>query len=111
MDIAAPAFPRSWYRPLHRTAKEITSTLGEVRDRDVLLEALHAEREKAPLTERPGIDRLMARVERERTTARADLETYLQDLLDGPVKHEIERRFGQAHGSKTDGSANGQGKS
>ncbi len=111
MDIAAPAFPKSWYRPLHRTAKDITSSLGEVRDRDVLLEALQAEFEKAPLTERPGIERLIARVERERTTARGELETYLQGLLDGPVKHEIERRFGQAHGSKTDGSANGQGKS
>ena len=44
MDIAAPAFPGKWYKPLHRTAKEITGALGEVRDRDVLLEALRADR-------------------------------------------------------------------
>jgi len=69
MDIAAPAFPKSWYRPLHRAAKEITSALGEVRDRDVLLEALCGQRETAPLTERPGIERLIARVEDERTSA------------------------------------------
>jgi exopolyphosphatase / guanosine-5'-triphosphate,3'-diphosphate pyrophosphatase len=94
MDIAAPAFPKRWYRSLHRTAKEITSSLGEVRDRDVLLEALVAERQKAPLTERPGIDRLIARVERERSSARIALEAYLQGLLDGPVRDEIKRRFG-----------------
>jgi hypothetical protein len=111
MDIAAPAFPKSWYRPLHRTAKDITSTLGEVRDRDVLLEALHAERDTAPLTERPGIDRLIARVEGERASARTEMEAYLQALLDGPVRHEIARRFGQVHSSKSDGNGNEQGKS
>lgn len=110
MDIAAPAFPKSWYRPLHRTAKEITSSLGEVRDRDVLLEALRAERDSAPLTERPGIDRLIARVEAERTSARTELEAYLQALLDGPVRNEIGRRFGHIHAPKTDANGNVQGK-
>jgi exopolyphosphatase/pppGpp-phosphohydrolase len=108
MDIAAPAFPRGWYRPLLRTAKEITSALGEVRDRDVLLEALHAERETAPLPERPGIDRLIARVDGERKIARADLETYLQALLNGPIRHEVERRFGQVPGKKAAGNGTGE---
>jgi len=93
MDVAAAAFPKGWYRPLHRAAKEITSTLGEVRDRDVLLEALLAERDKAPQTERPGIERLIARVERERAVARVAMEAYLQGLLDGPIRDEIQRRF------------------
>jgi Ppx/GppA phosphatase family/CHAD domain len=93
MDIAAPAFPRSWYRPLHRAAKEITSALGEVRDRDVLLEALRADRESAPLAEHPGIDRLIDRVERERLAARAELELYLTDLLAGSLRNEAQRRF------------------
>ncbi|MCA9860901.1 MAG: CHAD domain-containing protein, partial [Thermomicrobiales bacterium] len=48
MDVAEPAFPASWYRPLHRTAKAITSELGEVRDRDVMIEHLLATRESAP---------------------------------------------------------------
>ena len=70
MDVAAPVFPQRWYKALHRTAKEITGALGEVRDRDVLLEALRADREGAPLVERPGIDRIIDRVERERIAAR-----------------------------------------
>jgi hypothetical protein len=93
MDIAAPAFPGKWYTALHRTAKEITGALGEVRDRDVLLEALREDRSAAPLAEHPGIDRLIDRVERERVTARGEMERYLRQLLDGPLRGELERRF------------------
>ena len=45
----------------------------------------------------PGIDRLIDRVERERGVAR-EMERYLQQLLDGPLQGEIERRFGPARG-------------
>jgi CHAD domain-containing protein len=86
-------FPKPWYRALHRTAKEITRALGEVRDRDVLLEAIRAERAGAPLVEHPGIDRLIDRLERERVAARADMEAYLNELLAGPVRQEVEHRF------------------
>ena len=94
MDVAAPAFPGKSYKRLHRTAKEITGALGEVRDRDVLLEALLADRGAAPVVEHPGIDRLIDRIERERGVARREMESYLQQLLDGPLQREIERRFG-----------------
>jgi exopolyphosphatase/pppGpp-phosphohydrolase len=110
MDIAAPAIPGKWYTALHRTAKEITGALGEVRDRDVLLEALHEDRSAAPLAEHPGIDRLIDRVERERVAARGEMERYLRELLDGPLRREIERRFGttEAH---TEGSGTPNGSS
>jgi hypothetical protein len=93
MDIAAPVFPSGWYRSLHRAAKEITGALGEVRDRDVLLESLLADRESAPLAEHPGIDRLIARIERERAEARVEMERFLDHLLNGPLRGEVERRF------------------
>ena len=93
MDVAAPAFPASWYKPLHKLAKEITSELGEVRDRDVMLEYLTAEREAAPPNERPGIDRLIARIDRERIAARAEMETFLQELANRGMREESRRRF------------------
>jgi exopolyphosphatase/pppGpp-phosphohydrolase len=105
MDVAAPAFPGKWYMALHRTAKEITDALGEVRDRDVLLEALQADRSAAPLAEHPGIDRLIDRVERERAAARAEMERYLRQLLDGSLRSELRRRFGVTEApSKTTGA-------
>jgi len=94
MDVAEPAFPTKWYKRLHQTAKEITGALGEVRDRDVLLEALHVDRSAAPAAEHPGIDRLIDRVECERAAARAEMERYLRQLLDGPLWSELQRRFG-----------------
>ncbi len=93
MDVAAPAFPASWYKPLHTVAKEITSELGEVRDRDVILEHLSAEREAAPPNERPGIDRLMARIDRERVAARTEMESFLQELDKRALRDETRRRF------------------
>jgi exopolyphosphatase/pppGpp-phosphohydrolase len=103
MDIASPAFPGKWYTALHRNAREITRALGEVRDRDVLLEALREDRSAAPLAEHPGIDRLIGRVERERVAARGEMERYLQQLLDGPLRGELESRFGPT-GAATGGT-------
>jgi hypothetical protein len=105
MDVAAPVFPRPWYKALHRTAKEITGALGEVRDRDVLLEAWRADRIDAPLVEQPGIDRLLDRVERERAAARIEMESFLKGLLEGPVRGEVERRFGGASGKSETGDS------
>ena len=93
MDVAAPAFPAAWYKPLHSLAKEITSELGAVRDRDVMLEYLTAQRDAAPPNERPGIDRLIGRIDRERAAARAEMETFLQGLADRGVREETRRRF------------------
>ena len=93
MDVAAPAFPRSWYKPLHRSAKEITSALGEVRDRDVILERLQEQRTAAPPADWPGIDRLIHRIDDERIVARSAMEAYLAGLMRGHLRDEVERRF------------------
>ncbi|MCA9878658.1 MAG: CHAD domain-containing protein [Thermomicrobiales bacterium] len=102
MDVAAPAFPKRWYRPLHRAAKEITSALGEVRDRDVILERLQAQRAASSPADWPGIDRLIDRLDAERLVARAAMETYLADLLAGPLPAEVARRFGPAASAATE---------
>jgi CHAD domain-containing protein len=99
MDVAVECFPDGWYRPLHDLAKEITGALGEVRDRDVLIEHLTAERERAVAGDRPGIDRLIARVTRERDEARAEMESFLQGLAGRNVAVETVRRFGAAAGA------------
>jgi CHAD domain-containing protein len=96
MDAAVDCFPERWYRRLHKQAKAITGALGAVRDRDVLMEALQAERATAPGVEWPGIDRLLDRLDRERTVARAEMEQFLADLAEGGLPGEVARRFGSA---------------
>lgn len=94
MDVAVDAFPAPWYEPLHRTAKEITGALGEVRDRDVLLEFLAEEHLRAPREEWPGLDELIERIEREQVTARAAMEAFLDAVLARDIVAETARRFG-----------------
>lgn len=98
MDVAVECFPGSWYGSLHQVAKEITGALGEVRDRDVLIEHLTAEREQAAAGDRPGIDRLIARVIRERDAARSEMEHFLKQLSERNLAAETVRRFGAAAG-------------
>lgn len=95
MDVAVDAFPSSWYKPLHRVAKDVTSTLGEVRDRDVLIQSLSEELAQVPPHEQPGIAALIERVERERTDARAAMTIYLHGLAASGAPEETVRRFGK----------------
>lgn len=94
MDVAHGAFPKEWFRPLHRLAKQITRELGAVRDRDVLIEALRKDRKAASPEEWPGIDLVIQRIERERQAARAEMEAFLAGLEHSGMIEETRRRFG-----------------
>jgi len=100
MDVATDCFPRKWYRPLHKTAKAITRALGDVRDRDVLLERLAREREGASDAERPGIDYLIAGIERDRKKARKAMVRFLTRLDAKGVPKETKRRFQRPKGAR-----------
>jgi CHAD domain-containing protein len=102
MDVAVGCFPDNWYKRLHATAKEITTELGAVRDRDVLIEFLTKEKERVPAKERVGIDRLIARVTRERDEAREHMLAFLSQLEAEDVKEESIRRFGVDIMAKSD---------
>jgi CHAD domain-containing protein len=106
MDVAVGCFADSWYRPLHKVAKEITGALGEVRDRDVLLEFLERDRDAAAPGEKPGINRLIDRVDRERDLAREWMLAFLTQLESKDIVGETIRRFGPAAAGKE--SSNGR---
>ena len=93
MDVSTDCFPAKWYRPLHKTAKEITQALGEVRDRDVLLEALANERADANETAKAGIDFLVPNIKRDRKRARKQMIRFLTQLDEQRVRKQTKRRF------------------
>lgn len=95
MDVGVDCFPASWFRPLHQLAKDVTSQLGEVRDREVLLAYFEAERDSAPPAESAGMDRLIARLAAELEHHRREMETYLDDIQASPMLDESARRFGK----------------
>lgn len=102
MDVAVDCFPSSWYKPLHKAAKEITSELGEVRDREVLLAALEAERAAVPPDERAGLDHLIERTQAELNGYRAEMLRFLARLERRGVREEVRRRFGKYLADRTD---------
>jgi CHAD domain-containing protein len=94
MDVAVDCFPSDWYRPLHRSAKDITGALGAVRDLDVQIEAFAYERLNSPPEEWPGIDRLLIRLEAQRETARSAMLEFLAEVDSANIAAEADRRFG-----------------
>jgi CHAD domain-containing protein len=102
MDVAVDAFPTEWYRNFHKLAKKITSELGEVRDRDVLLDAFRADREAAPPAEWPGIDLVIERIDRERIAARIEMEQFLGELEANDAAAETARRFAPKRKKRAD---------
>lgn len=94
MDVADGCFPNSWFEPLHHAVKEITGSLGEVRDREVMLEFLMKECDSAPASDRAGIDRLIVRIESELERARSEMTAFLESIAERGVPAEAARRFG-----------------
>ena len=95
MDVGVDCFPASWFRPLHRLAKDVTSRLGEVRDREVLLAHFQTERASAPPAESAGMDRLIARLSAELERHRGAMQTYLGEIQSSPMVDESVHRFGK----------------
>ncbi len=95
MDVAVACFPSDWYRPLHKNAKAITSSLGAVRDLDVQIEALSFQRLNSPPEEWPGIDYLLTKLEAEREEARKNMLAFLSNVEAEGVPSEAEKRFGK----------------
>lgn len=100
MDSAAEAYPKPWYRALHKSAKSITRTLGYVRDRDVLLATLAGDREQADESEHAGIDHLIERVQAERDEARSAMQATLSRSRIRPIRKESRLRFPIGGGKK-----------
>ena len=94
MDVAVDIYPKKWFTRLHTSVKQMTDVLGEVRDCDVQLDALRAQRTDAPPRERPGIDRLIEHRERDRDAARERLRHFLDDLDVRGIPDLAARRFG-----------------
>jgi len=68
---------RVWADQLRSELGWLGRALGEVRDRDVLLLRLRAQVEELDAADRTGAEKLLTRLEAERTEARAELESVL----------------------------------
>lgn len=110
MNIFSICFPRRDYKPLRAIAATVTRALGEVRDRDVLLEALERYRAEAPEQERPGVSDLIAVVRDERTAHRVTMLAALDELDRSGFRRNLEALLladhppHRKHGLRSDGT-------
>lgn len=93
MDVATDAFPKRWYRRLHKEAKNVTAEFGTLRDTDVMLQSLRTQRESAPAAEHAGLDHLIAQQEQLRADAIREVRRYLKRLDERRVRRETRKRF------------------
>ena len=67
--------------------------LGEVRDRDVILQALSRQRETSTGDERKAIDFLIEHIEHDRKRARKAMLRFLRQLDKTEIRKQTKRRF------------------
>ena len=90
VDICAPCYPARTYRRYQRIVNELTGELGAVRDADVMLDFLRAERARVSPAEEAGLDDLIAIVTAQREALRPHMLAYLADQEAKGFRQEFE---------------------
>jgi CHAD domain-containing protein len=80
LELFEDVFPRNELRPMLRQVKRLADALGEVRDRDVLLARVEAERQTHPPSQRLALEDLEADLREQRDLARRDLKMTIERL-------------------------------
>jgi CHAD domain-containing protein len=89
MDVFAICFPAKTYKPLHKMAASLTRALGEVRDRDVLIDTLEKYARKAPDRDQRGVADLVQTVRDEREAYRAAMLKTLDAVDSAGFRHRL----------------------
>lgn len=79
MDVSTACFPKR-YKFFHQRVKQLTDVLGDVRDNDVMIDALSAYRDSRPADERPAIGDMIRELRQRRDEARAGMLTFFKQL-------------------------------
>src|SRR5579875_468919 len=80
LSVFVDVFPAKQFGPLEKQVAKVTDALGAVRDADVLIEFMQAEREKAPESGRVGLDAFIDHLQKDRDGERVHLVKALDQL-------------------------------
>lgn len=89
MQTFRPCFPKVSYRRHYRCIQQVADLLGEVRDRDVLIEELRGDEQRLPPDRRLAVQELINDLSTERDASRLRLQELLRDLH----KNAYDREF------------------
>ena len=100
LQAAGDALEGKRYQSVKKNVRRLTRALGPVRDGDVMIGHLEEIATADEDHERPGIRRLIARLESERDMARTDLIAVLDELDESGFRKSSLAAFADASGSK-----------
>ena len=89
LELFRDVFPRRKLRPMLGDVKRLADALGQVRDLDVMLERLAADRAGRPPSQRLVLKEMMDEMEQERKEARRQLAQAIEEL----EAEDFPRRF------------------
>jgi CHAD domain-containing protein len=79
LEIFEPCFPDTAYTQVLRDVKRLADALGERRDRDVAIAALHGFNDQMPAPDRKGVSSLIEQLRDEQVTANKELAPLVDD--------------------------------
>ena len=105
LEIYAPCFPRSRFRPVLRDVKALADALGERRDPDVLLARLRALEEHVLEDDVAGIEAFAERVRSQQVSANQALAAALAEIERSDLRGRLQGLAAAASPPAGDGAA------
>lgn len=109
LEVFEPCFPRKAHRRALRRVKRLADGLGERRDRDVALAALHSFNDRMPAPDRDGISSLIGRLREEQAEANFALAPLVEPRRLAELRESLAELVETARGRAPEGAARGDG--
>lgn len=90
LEVFEPCFPGKPYRQALDEVKRLADTLGERRDRDVAIAALHGFNDQMPAPDRKGVSSLIQQLRDEQTEANLELAPLVGEQSLGALRESLE---------------------
>lgn len=85
LEIFAPCFPRAQHRSVLRDVKALADALGERRDPDVHIEDMEAFAGGVTTAQRPGVEKLVARLRERQAAGNVKLKAALEEAAESDL--------------------------
>jgi CHAD domain-containing protein len=107
LEVFEPCFPAKPYRRALREVKDLADALGERRDRDVAILALHRFNDQMPAPDRKGVGSLIEQLREEQAQANLELAPLVEEERLAAVRQGLDELVSAASGSASDSGEDG----
>jgi CHAD domain-containing protein len=98
LEVFEPCFPAKSYGETLREVKRLADALGERRDRDVAIAALHGFNDQMPAPDRRGVSSLIEKLRDEQAEANTELAPLVDDQSMAGLRESLDELVAGARG-------------